>query len=97
MRLEVSVAEPISSPEADARPPAPFHPQFTPVSLGRVGRQGVDALIRDTAQREAIRRSLQEAGRPLSVVEVLEPAPRDVPGLGVAPPGFMVKGSRPGA
>jgi Fur family ferric uptake transcriptional regulator len=41
-------------------------------------------LSRNTAQREAIRRSLQEAGRPLSAVEVLEMAQRDVPGLGVA-------------
>ncbi len=41
-------------------------------------------MNRITAQREAIRRSLQEAGRPLSAVEVLELAQRDVPGLGVA-------------
>lgn len=41
-------------------------------------------MSRNTAQREAIRRSLREAGRPLSAVEVLELAQRDVPGLGVA-------------
>lgn len=44
----------------------------------------VEVLSRNTAQREAIRRSLREAGRPLSAVEVLELAQRDVPGLGVA-------------
>ena len=41
-------------------------------------------MERDTAQRRAIRRALDEAGRPLGALEVLERAQRDVPGLGLA-------------
>lgn len=41
-------------------------------------------MQRDTAQRRAIRRALDEAGRPLGALEVLERAQRDVPGLGLA-------------
>lgn len=46
--------------------------------------QGFKSVSRNTTQREAIHRSLQEAGRPLSAVEILELAQRTVPGLGVA-------------
>jgi Fur family ferric uptake transcriptional regulator len=41
-------------------------------------------MQRDTAQRRAIRKALDEAGRPLGALEVLERAQRDVPGLGLA-------------
>jgi len=41
-------------------------------------------MQRDTAQRRAIRRALDEAGRPLGALEVLDRAQGDVPGLGLA-------------
>lgn len=41
-------------------------------------------MVRDTAQRRAIRRALQEADRPLGALEVLESSRRDAPGLGIA-------------
>lgn len=41
-------------------------------------------MRRDTQQREAIRRSLLHAGRPLSIHEVFELAKSDVAGLGIA-------------
>ena len=41
-------------------------------------------MQRDTAQRRAIRRALDEAGRPLGALEVLESSRRDAPGLGIA-------------
>ncbi|MFI5363646.1 MAG: Fur family transcriptional regulator [Elusimicrobiota bacterium] len=41
-------------------------------------------MLRDTAQRRAIRRALDEAGRPLGALEVLESSRRDAPGLGIA-------------
>lgn len=41
-------------------------------------------MIRNTRQRDAIRRAIQEAGRPLSAAEVLSLADLHVPGLGVA-------------
>ena len=42
------------------------------------------AMQRDTAQRRAIRRALEESGRPLGALEVLESSRRDAPGLGIA-------------
>lgn len=39
---------------------------------------------RDTAQRRAIRGALEEAGRPLGALEVLEASKPLVPGLGIA-------------
>ena len=41
-------------------------------------------MIRNTKQRDAIRRAIQEAGRPLSAAKVLSLAGLHVPGLGVA-------------
>ncbi len=41
-------------------------------------------MIRNTKQREAIRRAIDEAGRPLSAAEVLNLASLQVPGLGIA-------------
>lgn len=42
------------------------------------------AMQRDTAQRRAIRRALEEAGRPLGALEVLEASNALAPGLGIA-------------
>ena len=41
-------------------------------------------MIRNTKQREAIRRAIREAGRPLSAAEVLDSAGLYAPGLGMA-------------
>jgi Fur family ferric uptake transcriptional regulator len=41
-------------------------------------------MQRDTAQRRAIRRALEESGRPLGALEVLRSSKRDAPGLGIA-------------
>ena len=41
-------------------------------------------MQRDTAQRRAIRRALDEAGRPLGALEVLEASKSAAPGLGIA-------------
>lgn len=41
-------------------------------------------MIRNTKQRDAIRRVIQEAGRPLGSAEVLTLAALSVPGLGIA-------------
>ncbi|MDO8491171.1 MAG: transcriptional repressor [Dehalococcoidia bacterium] len=41
-------------------------------------------MRRDTQQRDAIRQALIEAGRPLSVSELLESAKGEVAGLGIA-------------
>jgi Fur family transcriptional regulator, ferric uptake regulator len=41
-------------------------------------------MIRNTKQRDAIRRVIQEAGRPLGASEVLTAAALYVPGLGIA-------------
>jgi Fur family ferric uptake transcriptional regulator len=41
-------------------------------------------MQRDTAQRRAIRRVLEEAGRPLGALEVLESSKRFSPRLGIA-------------
>lgn len=41
-------------------------------------------MLRDTRQKNAIRKALFDAGRPLSVKEILETAQNDVTGLGVA-------------
>jgi len=41
-------------------------------------------MERDTAQRRAIRAALEDAGRPLSPLEVLNSAQQQVPGLGIA-------------
>ena len=41
-------------------------------------------MQRDTAQRRAIRRALEDAGRPLGALEVLESSRRGAPGLGIA-------------
>ena len=41
-------------------------------------------MIRNTKQRDAIRRAIQEAGRPLSAAEVLSLAGLYAPGLGIA-------------
>jgi Fur family ferric uptake transcriptional regulator len=41
-------------------------------------------MIRNTKQRDAIRRVIDEAGRPLSAAEVLSLAGLHVPGLGIA-------------
>lgn len=40
--------------------------------------------LRDTKQRAAIRRAIDNAGRPLSVTEILAEASKDVPNLGIA-------------
>ncbi len=42
------------------------------------------AMERDTRQRRAIRRVIEEAGRPLSPQEVLKVAQAHTPGLGIA-------------
>lgn len=41
-------------------------------------------MQRDTAQRRAIRRALEEAGRPLGALEVLKSSKRYAPRLGLA-------------
>ncbi len=41
-------------------------------------------MIRNTKQRDAFRRAIQEAGRPLSAAEVFTFVDRYVPGLGMA-------------
>jgi Fur family ferric uptake transcriptional regulator len=41
-------------------------------------------MQRDTVQRRAIRRSLEESGRPLGALEVLQSSRRHAPGLGIA-------------
>jgi len=41
-------------------------------------------VLRDTAQRRAIKRTLQEAGRPLGALELLEASKAHAPGLGIA-------------
>lgn len=41
-------------------------------------------MQRDTAQRRAIRRALDEAGRPLGALELLESSKRFAPKLGIA-------------
>lgn len=41
-------------------------------------------MQRDTAQRRAIRRALEDAGRPLGALEVLEASKPTAPGLGIA-------------
>lgn len=41
-------------------------------------------MVRDTAQRRAIRRALEEAGRPLGALEVLKSSKRYAPRLGLA-------------
>ena len=43
-----------------------------------------DVMKRDTKQRQAIRRVLEEAGRPLGPPEVLEAAQVHHPGIGIA-------------
>jgi Fur family ferric uptake transcriptional regulator len=43
-----------------------------------------EVMQRDTKQRQAIRRAIDEAGRPLSPREVLEAARVHQPGLGIA-------------
>jgi Fur family transcriptional regulator, ferric uptake regulator len=44
----------------------------------------IAGVQRDTAQRRAIRRALEEAGRPLGALEVLESSKSYAPGLGIA-------------
>ena len=44
----------------------------------------IAAMQRDTSQRRAIRRALEDAGRPLGALEVLEASKGDAPGLGIA-------------
>lgn len=41
-------------------------------------------MQRDTAQRRAIRKALEESGRPLGALEVLEGSKKYAPGLGIA-------------
>ncbi len=41
-------------------------------------------MQRDTVQRRAIRGALEEAGRPLGALEVLEASKSSAPGLGIA-------------
>lgn len=41
-------------------------------------------MQRDTSQRRAIRRALEDAGRPLGALEVLEASKSAAPGLGIA-------------
>ena len=41
-------------------------------------------MKRDTQQKDAIRKSLQDAGRPLSVQEIFKSAQDDAAGLGIA-------------
>ncbi len=41
-------------------------------------------MQRDTSQRRAIRRALEDAGRPLGALEVLEASKGFAPGLGIA-------------
>lgn len=41
-------------------------------------------MQRDTSQRRAIRRALEDAGRPLGALEVLESSKAHAPGLGIA-------------
>ena len=41
-------------------------------------------MQRDTAQRRAIRRALDESGRPMGALEVLKSSKRFAPGLGIA-------------
>ena len=41
-------------------------------------------MKRDTVQRRAIRRALEESGRPLGALEVLESSRRHAPRLGIA-------------
>ena len=41
-------------------------------------------MQRDTSQRRAIRRALEDAGRPLGALEVLEASMNFAPGLGIA-------------
>ena len=41
-------------------------------------------MQRDTSQRRAIRRALEDAGRPLGALEVLEASKNFAPGLGIA-------------
>lgn len=41
-------------------------------------------MQRDTSQRRAIRRALEDAGRPLGALEVLEASKPQAPGLGIA-------------
>lgn len=43
-----------------------------------------EGMQRDTTQRRAIRRALQESGRPLGALEVLESSKRFAPRLGLA-------------
>lgn len=49
-------------------------------------------LARNTEQRRAIRRVMQESGRPLSPREILNLARAEVPGLGIATVYRAVKG-----
>lgn len=44
----------------------------------------MSVLARRTAQRRAIRRALEDSGRPLSPIEIRERAAVAVPGLGIA-------------
>ena len=44
----------------------------------------IAVMQRDTSQRRAIRRALEDAGRPLGALEVLEASKGDAPGLGIA-------------
>lgn len=47
---------------------------------------------RDTSQRRAIRRALEDAGRPLGALEVLEASKGFAPGLGIATVYRNIKG-----
>jgi Fur family ferric uptake transcriptional regulator len=42
------------------------------------------AMVRKTRQRDAIRKVLEDAGRPLGAQEVLDAAEAEAPGLGIA-------------
>lgn len=53
---------------------------------------GSPPVERDTSQRRAIRKVLQDAGRPLSPAEVLQKAQRLVPRLGIATVYRTIKG-----
>lgn len=57
----------------------PYQTQKTPKVTNAVRK-----AYRDTRQRHAIKRALEEAGRPLGPKEILASASRDVPNLGIA-------------
>jgi Fur family ferric uptake transcriptional regulator len=74
------------STTASGRKPAPSRgkAQNTEPKRDRDGSRLSSGILRETGQRRAIRRVVEQANGPLSVQDVLDAAQAEVPGLGIA-------------